>query len=145
MKKLLIISLALSAVAAIAWWLWFQSSSRSTPPDTIQDVLRLPGGQETMEAGECLVTLLNEGKLPGVSLEEHGDLVTDEVVQKPETDRVYPATRGFHFESRATGLIHHYTVVLPKQGDTWRLERAWDTDRAGQVVREYNLKTEAKP
>src|SRR6476659_5770839 len=131
--KAIILCSALIAVAAIAIWFGFWSSSASIPPNTLQEVLKLPGGQETMAAGECLVTLLHEGRLPGVALDEHGDLVSDEVVQKLGKIRVYPATRGFHFESRATGLIHHYAVSLSRAGGTWHLERAWDTDGSGQV------------
>jgi hypothetical protein len=94
---------------------------------------------ETIAAGEYLHTLHNEGRLPGDSKLDRGQMTTDKLPLTGFKELVYPFSRTFQVVKEGDPSIYHYTVGRQSKESPWQLERAWRTDSAGKVVEEWPL------
>jgi hypothetical protein len=87
------------------------------------------------EAGQFLVGLKNEGRLPGCRKEDKGG---DSIpAQDFSTD--YPLSRTFDFQRTGESLKCHYLVVQASPTAPWKLQRAWQTDASGGIVQEFQV------
>jgi RNA polymerase sigma factor (sigma-70 family) len=95
-----------------------------------------------------------QGRLPGVSKDERGDLMVGDARTGADLDLKtltmptpvkYPwqITINFtkvDFKSRAeynSRPKYHYTFVKPSENGSWRLQRAWHTDTDGSFIEEF--------
>lgn len=109
-------------------------------PTTIDEFRQIPGGAVTVQAGEFLLTLANEGKLPGFNQGEHGTMhagIVDGNANTPSGSEQYPVSRVIHFSKRGNDSEYFYAVVLESNGGPWKLQRAWRTDPQGQLIENY--------
>ena len=90
----------------------------------------------SVEAGKFLRDLHEQGKLPGLSRDDHGELKA-KVADFSETVR-FPVSMTFQFQ-KDTDSIYNYTVERLSSGSNWRLIKGWQTDPAGKTVKEFSL------
>jgi len=98
---------------------------------------------ESIAAGSVLEKKWNEGSLPGVSKEDHGDLTLDpldSIISNKVVIITYPATRVFHLEKSGETSTNYYTLVKESRNAKWELQKAWETDSNGQIIREWPIK-----
>ena len=95
---------------------------------------------ETGVAGLLLKQMHNEGRLPGDSKDLHGQL-TAETVQLMVSNKVvvmtYPALRTFRVVYTGETSTNNYTLVKQSRDSSWKLQRAWETDSNGQIIKEW--------
>jgi len=90
----------------------------------------------TIDAGKFLRGLHEQGKLPGLSRDDHGELKgkVSDFSQKVQ----FPLSLTFEF-TKTNGPVYHYTVEQLNSGSDWRLTKAWQTDAAGKTMTEFPL------
>jgi len=88
----------------------------------------------TVEAGKFLRDLHEQGKLPGLSKDDHGEL-TAKVSDFSETVH-FPLSLTFQF-AKNSDSIYNYTVERLSVSSDWRVIKAWQTDAAGKTVKEF--------
>ena len=88
----------------------------------------------SVEAGKFLQGLHEQDKLPGVSKNEHGQLKA-KVSNFAETVH-YPLSFTFEFR-KPDGSICCYTVEKAGADSTWNLTRAWQTDNANKMLKQF--------
>jgi hypothetical protein len=91
-------------------------------------------------AGAFLKHLLNQGLLPGISKDEHGDATSDTldlVISNKAVEITYPVKRTWHFVKDGETSTNNYTLVKQSKDDEWKLQKAWLTDSNGQMVQEW--------
>jgi len=97
---------------------------------------------DTINAETFLKTIHDQGNLPGVNKDEHGygafDSITA-VLSNKLIQATYPTSRTFHFVKDGETSTNNYTVVKQTKGDDWKLQRAWETDSNGQIIKEWKV------
>lgn len=128
------------AVGAMAWY-WF--SRRPSPvqklPATVNEFKQMPGGAETIDAGEYVISRLKEGGLPGFSKGDHGSLVAPNIKPPQERTEAYPVLRVICLQKNGDTSEYYYWVVRESDGAPWQLRKAWRASPEGQVLQEYPL------
>ena len=105
----------------------------------LQSYFRDPNSPIT-KALRALISLHDQGQLPGVGKEEHG--VARLELPKPvgEPKSPYFWSQEFHFIIQDSPPRHcHYVVVQAYPNGDYQLQKAWRTDEAGKVIQEYTL------
>lgn len=95
---------------------------------------------EIISAGNFLRDLQMQGRLPGISKDDHGDVKAKEVtLSDPEQ---YPISRTFHVEKKGDNSNSRfcYTFVRATKMSGWQLEKAWRENSEGQTVEEWPVK-----
>ncbi len=143
MRRLPYIFLALLLAGAV----WYGVMRHRHPPAdkapvTMENFMQVPGGKLTVQAGEFLMGLAKEGKLPGFSAGEHGTMHAGIVDAKANTPsragpEPYPVSRVINFQKQGNSSVYFYLVVLESDGGHWKLQRAWRADADGHVVEAY--------
>jgi len=92
---------------------------------------------EVLEAAQFLAELKEQGRLPGVAKDTHGQATVGNVpmsvwAQTP----AYPLAVNFNFIPTGESYINHYTVVRFAKGAPWQLVKASQTDTHGHTVKE---------
>jgi hypothetical protein len=90
----------------------------------------------SVEAGKFLRDLHEQGKLPGLSKTDHGELkanVSD--FSKPVH---FPLSLSFSLAKNGDS-IYNYTVEKSSMGSGWRLIKARQTDPGGNTVKEFPI------
>lgn len=123
----------------LATGLWFgRAHHRVSPPNrlpaTTQEFNRRPDAAFTVEAGEFLIGLAKNGKLPGFSAGEHGKIQAGAPEAASES---YPVTRAVHLSKDGDTSDYFYVVVRDSQDAPWRLLKAVRMRADGQVSQEY--------
>jgi hypothetical protein len=90
----------------------------------------------TLEAGKFLRDLHEQGKLPGRSKDDHGELKA-KVSDFSQTVR-FPLSLTFQF-TKTNDPVYYYTVERLNMGSDWRLVKAWQADAAGKTVKEFPI------
>jgi len=108
--------------------------SRRTLAEDLQ--LRDSAASATREAGRFLADLHRQGKLPGLSKDDHGELKA-EVSDFSKTVH-FPLLLSFRF-LKSDASVYHYTAERLSTSSDWRLVRAWQTDAADKLVGEFPL------
>jgi len=90
----------------------------------------------TVEAGKFLRDLHEQGRLPGLSKEDHGELKA-KVSGFSETVH-FPLSLTFQFTKNIDSVCN-YTVERLSPGSDWRLVKAWQTGAAGKTVKEFPI------
>jgi hypothetical protein len=110
------------------------------PVDDIWTLTRLylyftqPGGTPNA----LLYGLKNQGRLPGMSKDDHGSL--DEFLKFSDMNPAdYANSQTFHAHKMGDSFTYNYTISRKSQNDGWKLERAWRTDKNKKVVEEYSV------
>jgi hypothetical protein len=93
-------------------------------------------------AEEFMGDLKNQGRLPGVAKDGHGDGNLD----VPFTSDLsmlkikYPFSLTFNYVAKGDSLTNNYTFVQSTKDSAWQLQRAWRTDSQGRVIKEWPVK-----
>jgi hypothetical protein len=88
--------------------------------------------EEFESAFAYLRSLKDKGEQPGWSKTDHGTL-----------DWNYPADAdavGFALRKEGVPGVYHYLVVRPSADGSWKLQRAWRTDKTGATVEEFPVR-----
>ena len=125
-----------SLILAVAVAICGCATNRS-PAKIADDLSKLPAASATLEAGEFLMGLRKQGRLPGLTKDDHGN-ISGEVPDDLNTVR-YPFLRSFRITKRGDDSTYHYTVERESRTSTWQLRKAWRTGSAGTVLQEYPL------
>jgi hypothetical protein len=104
----------------------------STLADNFQS--RNSAAGATVEAGKFLRDLHEQGKLPGLSKDDHGELKA-KVSDFSETVQ-FPLSLTFQF-TKNSDPVYNYTVTRLSMNSDWHLVKAWQTDAAGKTVKEF--------
>ena len=91
---------------------------------------------ETVAAGNFLLGLHKQGRLPGDSKDEHGEVKSDNVPLS-NSKETYPLSRAFHLVKKGDAATNHYMVVRASKESGWELQRAWRTDSEGKIIEEW--------
>jgi hypothetical protein len=84
--------------------------------------------QNLPAAMEFLHNLKEEGRLPGWSKEEKGQMAYPEV---------YSSSGTFNIRKNGSSSIFHYQVTRASKDSPWKLRKAWRTDKNGHTTEEY--------
>jgi hypothetical protein len=125
------------ALLAVAVWYGVahhHTASMHRLPATMEEFKQRPGGTVTVQAGEFLIGLAKEGKLPGFSSGEHGAMQSGAPDTVAET---YPVTRAVHFSKDGDTSDYLYLVVRESQDAPWKLLKGARMDAGGHVIQEY--------
>ena len=113
-------------------------SSQKPSAQVSEELLKLPGVAITAEAGKFLVSLKEQGKLPGYAKDDHGTVNTN--FGPDLSDAVsYPVERTFFATKDGENFQYHYTVLKRTKTDQWELRKAWQTDANGKIIKEFPL------
>ena len=83
---------------------------------------------------DFLLHLRQEGRLPGITINEHGNArISGRLPQ-------YPFLLTMRFNAEGTAVTNNYRIAQIKKDSPWELERAWQTDTNGQIVQEWPVK-----
>jgi hypothetical protein len=88
----------------------------------------------TSEAGKFLKGLHEQGRLPGLSKDEHGELKAK--VSDFSGTAQFPLSRTFQFTKNSDSVCNYAVERLSLSSD-WRLVKAWQTDATGKTVKEF--------
>ncbi len=105
-------------------------------PATVEELKRRPDVPFTVEAGEFLIGLAKNGKLPGFSASDHGRMQAGAPEAASES---YPVTRAVHFSKDGDTSDYFYVVVRDSEGAQWRLLKAARMSSNGQIIQEYGV------
>jgi hypothetical protein len=97
----------------------------------------MPGGAATIDAGEYLIGRLKEGKLPGISKDDHGSMVAANAKPHEGQTESYPLVRVIVLRKNGDTSEYFYGVVRESAGAPWQLQKAWRANPEGKVVEEY--------
>jgi hypothetical protein len=96
---------------------------------------------ETTSAALILERLDDEGRLPGISKDDHGDFTSVPVEAITTNGDVvtisYPAIRTFRFAKHGGASTNNYRFIKQSKSADWKLQRAWEADSSGQVIQEW--------
>ena len=92
---------------------------------------------EAVSAGDYVLQLHQQGRLPGDSKDAHGK-ITCYLTPSDLQEVTYPLSRTFRVVE--TGATNNYTVVRLTKDSSWQLQRAWQTDSEGRVIQEWPVK-----
>jgi len=145
MKRLAYIAVVL-ALATLAWYVIAHRRAQAANqlPRTLKEFKQRPGGGVTVEAGDFLIALAKEGKLPGFSAGEHGTMHAGIVdgnanAASAGTQEAYPVSRGIHFSKEGDTSDYFYVVACESPGSPWKLKKAWRMDAGGRLVENYPI------
>lgn len=93
-----------------------------------------PGNYVTLDSEEFLLSLRDKGQLPGWSKNDKGQNVSGEI----HAD-VYPVSGTFDIQKKGGSSVYHYTVSRASNEGPLKLEKAWQTDVKGKIIREYSV------
>lgn len=138
MKYFALIALAVLLAVAV-WYARHRGgdvAAQNQPTTTLQDFKRRPDGAFTADAGEFLMGLAKDGKLPGFAQGEHGNMQ----IGAPEAAvESYPVTRAAHFSKDGDTSDYLYVVVRDSERAPWRLLKAARMTADGQVIQEFTI------
>ena len=118
----------------------FLGSGCSSEKEQMRKLMRTdPIALQVVSAGEFLKDMRDQGRLPGISKNEHGKIKTDQVSLDSEKE-LYPISNTFHFTKNGSPFTYHYSVARPTEDESWQLQRAWRTDRDGRILEEWPVK-----
>src|SRR5262245_29240228 len=83
-------------------------------------------------AGDFLIEMRDQGRLPGISKDEHGKITSEALPFAGRTE--YPISITFRLTKNDGPFIYHYSVVRHSEQDRWQLKRAWRSDSDGRTV-----------
>jgi hypothetical protein len=94
---------------------------------------------EAVSAGDYVLQLHQQGRLPGDSKDSHGKITC--YLLPSDLQRVtYPLSRTFRVVETGSTSTNNYTVVRLAKDSSWQLQRAWQTDSEGHVIQEWPVK-----
>lgn len=101
-----------------------------------------PTSALTENAAEFLMTLAENGQLPGVSKGDHREAwLTIDRSEQAGSD-AYPVSRAFYLSCAGDQSLYYYKLVRPSEDTGWKLQRAWRTGTNGRALEEYPLPKE---
>jgi hypothetical protein len=89
---------------------------------------------ETMSGKDFLFQLRQEGSLPGVTTNDHGNATAYSRLLS------YPYSMTMGFVKTGETATNNYTIMKFTKDSAWQLKRAWRTDSKGQVIEEWPVK-----
>jgi hypothetical protein len=98
---------------------------------------------ETGVAHDFLDQLYDQGRLPGISTDEVGQVSCDLpglVISNKLAEMTYPALRTFHLVKTGETSTNNYTLVKTSKDSAWQLQKAWRVDAAGHTIEEWPIK-----
>jgi hypothetical protein len=96
--------------------------------------------QSVAKAGmDHLIHLRLEGRLPGMTTNQHG---TASIKGRLT---VFPHLLSARFETGGAMVVNHYNILQVDKDSPWQLERAWQTDSDGRIIKEWRVKDDTKP
>lgn len=106
----------------------------SSHPKSPRAILTAGEGQTVAKSAiDFLSQLHQEGHLPGVASNEHGNVSLSGRLSDP------PYSFTARFNQEGAPLTSHYNLVQMTKESPWQLKRAWQTDSNGQIVQEWPL------
>jgi hypothetical protein len=86
-----------------------------------------------MEAADCVMVLLKEGKLPGFSKDDHGIIRSPGMEVNGSSKLEYPREASMQVEKAGQkDAIYWFVLIRERQDSTWEVVEAWKTDSRGQ-------------
>jgi len=100
-----------------------------------------PAGSLTESAADFLMTLDENGQLPGpgISKGDHQEAWLAPDLSEQAGSNAYPVTRAFFLTCAGDQSLYYYMLVRPSEDSGWKLQRASRTGPDGRVVEEYSV------
>jgi len=89
---------------------------------------------EAATGADFLLRLLHEGRLPGLTTDDHGQFFCQ---TKPVS---YPYSLTFYCAKATGNFTNYYTIARLKKDSAWQLERALQKDSQGKISQEWTVK-----
>ncbi len=86
------------------------------------------------KATQFLAGLAKKNQLPGLSKNNHGTITMNQTFKEMTN---YPVSLTFQAIKEKDDHQYHYTVSQSSKTDPVKLQRAWQTDAKGNLLREY--------
>lgn len=121
-----------------------QAAPAEKLPTSVEEFKQRPGGASTVDAGEFLISLAKEGKLPGFSKGEHGSMHVGNFDANPTSSsrtsaEKYPISRAIHLSKDGDTSDYFYVVKRESAGSGWNLQKAWRQDAEGRLMEDYPI------
>ncbi len=135
--------LLILVAAATAWYVWRTNPTAAPkPPTSLDEFKRQPGGAYTVDAGDFLLSLVKQGKLPGFAAGDHGSMhagIIDGNGNTPQetAPEHFPVSRTVVFSKRGDTSAYFYIVERASAGSPWQLKKAWRIDAEGRIAEQY--------
>jgi len=96
---------------------------------------------ETTAAGIVFKRLHDEGKIPGISKNEHGQFRCDFdfMISNRPVQVTYPAIITLRGLKEGTVNTNNYTLIKQSKDAEWKLQRAWQADSNGETIQEWPI------
>src|SRR5262245_64788750 len=73
---------------------------------------------EMVAAGEFLKEIKDQGRLPGMSKDDHGKIKSDQMPLADSQD-IFPFSQTFHLTKNGSSSTYHYSVLRPAKDGAW--------------------------
>jgi hypothetical protein len=97
---------------------------------------------ETVAAGHFLKELQMQGRLPGISRDDHGEMKSGSMDFSELEAVKYPVSRTFYIIKEGDESKSRYYYEFYRQSNVyeWRLTKAWKTDSEGKLLEELEVR-----
>ena len=92
---------------------------------------------ETTAAGDYLLSLYQQQKLPGAPSGPNYTVSSEEVPATELNQLQYPFSRTFYIWKPHQAVTNYYIVTKQSLNSAWRLQRAWKLDSKGSIIGEW--------
>jgi hypothetical protein len=92
------------------------------------------------EASSNLISLKEQGLLPGMPKDSHGNLTIGDGELWASKQIKFPAWLTIDVVKDGDILTNHYTFSQQAKGSAWKLQRAWRSDFLGKAIEEWYVK-----
>ena len=98
-----------------------------------------PAGALTENAADFLMTLDENGQLPGISKGDYREAWLTPDLSEQAGSNSYPVSRAFFLTLSSDQSLYYYMLVRPSEDSGWKLQKASRTGPDGRVVEEYSV------
>jgi len=98
-----------------------------------------PAGALTENAADFLMTLDENGQLPGISKGDHREAWLTPDLSEQAGSNSYPVSRAFLLTRAGDQSLYYYMLVRPSEDNGWKLQKASRIGPDGRVVEEYSV------
>jgi hypothetical protein len=102
--------------------------------DSAKAAAQTPYGLLLQDASKYILSLEEQGKLPGFQKGEHGSITSIPELMSNEGAFTFPVTVVLRATKKGTDSFYRYTIMKSNSGASWKMIEATSWDKDGHVV-----------